>query len=129
MPDEWYYKGHNLATANCPACREAFKKAYGYDSMPKQVEDTEQCRKWKLFEYRQHAALFQSISAELASTSRTPNSSRATAKAASRSIRRRMEHTIPADIMANDPNANLVQAYGSTPRFRSRGNGSRSRSG
>jgi hypothetical protein len=83
MPDEYYFKGHNLSRANCPFCAAEFKNMYGYDSLPKgggftvtkvggtsvinwgKVDDTEQYRKWKLFEYRKIAGVFQSVSAEL----------------------------------------------------------------
>ncbi|MCM8828897.1 MAG: hypothetical protein NC902_06395, partial [Candidatus Omnitrophica bacterium] len=67
MPDEYYFKGHNLEIVNCPSCEREFKKRYGYDGLPKvgkggdikrgsspdprKAIDTEQYRKWKLFEY------------------------------------------------------------------------------
>lgn len=78
MPDEYYFKGHNLSRTDCKACRAEFEKMFGFDSLPKlkpapvannaqgQVMppipvDTEQYRKWKVFEYRKLEELFTGI--------------------------------------------------------------------
>ena len=82
MPDEYYFKGHNLSRADCKACQREFKKMFGYEKMPKlkpapvannssgQVmppipEDTEIYRKWKVFEYRKIEELFSRIATNL----------------------------------------------------------------
>lgn len=82
MPDEYYYKGHNLSRCSCKSCQKAFKEMFGYDELPKlqpakvannaqgQVMppvpvDTEQYRKWKLFEYQKLADLFTEVGRRL----------------------------------------------------------------
>jgi len=81
MPDEYYYKGHDLATVKCPSCEREFKKRFGYDSLPKpgaagevhrdagtdprKAIDTEQYRKYKLFEYERIARLFDDVAGKL----------------------------------------------------------------
>lgn len=81
-PDEYFYKGHNLSRCKCKSCRQAFKERFGYDSLPVlkppkvaqnsqeqvimlQPADTEQFRKYKVFEYEQLANLFHGVGADL----------------------------------------------------------------
>jgi hypothetical protein len=129
MPDEYYYKGHNLSRASCPLCAAEFKKMYGYDSLPKgggftvakvggtsvinrgKVDDTEKYRKWKLFEYRKIADVFQSVSAEL--KRRYPKAQIVMSdNKVTEDLGGRLEHNISLDIIENDPNADLSQVYG-----------------
>ena len=129
MPDEYYYKGHNLSRASCPLCAAEFKKMYGYDSLPKgggftvakvggtsvinrgKVDDTEKYRKWKLFEYRKIADVFQSVSAEL--KRRYPKAQIVMSdNKITEDLGGRLEHNIALDIIENDPNADLSQVYG-----------------
>ena len=81
-PDEYFYKGHNLSRCKCESCRKAFKARFGYDALPVlkppkvaqnaqgqvamlQPADTEQFRKYKVFEYEQLANLFHGVGAAL----------------------------------------------------------------
>lgn len=129
MPDEYYFKGHNLSRANCPLCTAEFKKMYGYDSMPKgggftidksgatvvinrgKVEDTEQYRKWKLFEYQKISGLFHSVSAELRKQHPKAQIVMSDNKV-TEDLQGRPEHTIALDMIENDPNADFGQMYG-----------------
>jgi len=131
MPDEYYFKGHNLSRVNCPLCTAAFKKMYGYDSLPKgggftvntdgattvinrgKIEDTEQYRKWKLFEYQQISGLFHSISTELRKRHLNAQIVMSDNKV-TEDLQGRLEHNIALDMMENDPNANYGQIYGNT---------------
>ena len=126
MPDEYYFKGHNLARVNCPLCAAAFKRMYGYDSLPKggeftvdksgainrgKLEDSEQYRKWKLFEYQKIASLFQSVSTEL--KRRHPGVQIAMSdNKILEDLSGRLEHNICLDIIEDDPSADLSQCYG-----------------
>ena len=131
MPDEYYFKGHNLSRANCSLCTAEFKKMYGYDAMPKgadasvregsggstavitggKVDDSEQYRKWKLFEYRKIADLFHHASAEL--RKHRPGAQIVmTDNKLTEDLLGRLEHNMCLDIMENDPNADLGQMYG-----------------
>jgi len=129
MPDEYYFKGHNLSRVNCPLCTAEFKKMYGFDSLPKgggftvtkvgatsvinrgKVDDTEHYRKWKLFEYRKIAGVFHSISAEL--KKRHPQAQIVMSdNKITEDLGGRLEHNMALDIIENDPNADLGQMYG-----------------
>jgi hypothetical protein len=129
MPDEYYFKGHNLSRVNCPLCQAGFKKMYGYDALPTgggftvsksgatsvinrgKVEDTEPYRKWKLFEYRKIAELFHHISAEL--RKRHPKAQIVMSdNKITEDLQGRLEHTMALDIVENDPNADFAQMYG-----------------
>jgi hypothetical protein len=128
-PDEYYFKGHNLSRANCPLCTAEFKKMYGYDSMPKgasstvnksgstvavnsgKIEDSEQYRKWKLFEYRKIADLFHYVSAELKKFKPSAQIVMSDNKV-TEDLSGRLEHNMCLDIMENDPNSDLAQMYG-----------------
>ena len=130
MPDEYFFKGHNLARVNCPSCTREFKKAYGYDSLPKlalpkaatnsagQVnaplpEDSEHYRKWKLFEYEKLAELFERIAKDLkkefpkAIIVATDNQGSVT------SSNGRLEHTVCNDIIGKSTVYDAKQVYGS----------------
>ncbi len=130
MPDEYYFKGHNLSRVDCPLCQAAFKEMFGYDTLPTgggftvrktgatavidrgKVEDTEQYRKWKLFEYRKIADVFHYVSAEL--RKRHPQAQIVMSdNKTTEDLQGRLEHTIALDIIENDPNADLGQMYGS----------------
>jgi hypothetical protein len=129
MPDEYFFKGHNLSRVNCPSCTAEFKKMFGFDSLPKgggstvtkvggtsvvnrgKVDDTEQYRKWKLFEYRKIAGVFHSISAEL--RKRHPKTQIVMSdNKITEDLGGRLEHNMALDIIENDPNADFGQMYG-----------------
>ena len=129
MPDEYYFKGHNLSRVNCPLCTAEFKRMYGFDCLPKgggftvskvgatsvinrgKVDDTEQYRKWKLFEYRKIAGVFQSVSAEL--KRRHPKAQIVMSdNKITEDLGGRLEHNMALDIIENDPNADFGQMYG-----------------
>ncbi len=129
MPDEYYFKGHNLSRVDCPPCEAAFKEMYDYDSLPTgggftvdrsggtvvinrgQIEDTEKYRKWKLFEYRKLADLFHSVSAKLRNEFPEAEIVMSDNKI-TEDLSGRLEHTIALDIIENDPHADLAQMYG-----------------
>ena len=129
MPDEYSFKGHNLSRVDCPLCTAAFKKMYGYDSLPKaggisaskvgnttvvsrgSTKDSEQYRKWKLFEYQKIADLFHSISAELRKHHPQAQIVMSDNKILE-DLAGRPEHNISLDIIENDPNADFSQMYG-----------------
>ena len=129
MPDEYYFKGHNLSRVNCPLCTAEFKKMYGFDSLPKgaafsvteggatkvinrgNIEDSEQYRKWKLFEYRKISELFHYVSAELKKFKPAAQIAMSDNKHTEDSGGR-LEHNMCLDIIENDPNADLGQMYG-----------------
>ncbi len=129
MPDEYYFKGHNLSRVDCPHCEAAFKQMYGYDSLPTgggftvdksggtvvinrgRIEDTEKYRKWKLFEYRKIAGLYHSVSAQLRKEFPEAEFVMSDNKI-TEDLSGRLEHTMALDIIENDPNADLAQMYG-----------------
>jgi len=127
MPDEWFFKGHNLARANCPACQREFKKMFGYDSMPKakapeqgvnaggQVamaipEDTEQYRKWKIFEYIKMSELFATVGRDL--RKEFPHAQLVFNDNQAEFDGGRLEHTAASDITWRNSPADLAQVYG-----------------
>lgn len=128
-PDEYYFKGHNLSRVNCPLCTAEFKKMYGYDSLPKgagfsvsdkgatkainhgKIEDSEQYRKWKLFEYQQIADLFHQVSAALKKAKPAAQIIMSDNKI-NEDLAGRLEHNMVLDLMENDPNSDLGQMYG-----------------
>jgi hypothetical protein len=58
MPDEFYVEGHDLMRLPVDdPCRKKFKEQYGMDVPPGQ-SDTEQYRKWVLFQYQSSAQTF-----------------------------------------------------------------------
>ncbi len=115
MPDEYCFKGHYLPHADCPACTKAFKKMYGYDSIPKQKQDTEKYRKWKIFEYKKLGELFKYVSAKLKSKKPGLNIVSCANQSSVQKTSLRMEHGVCMDILADDPNVNMAQMYGSGP--------------
>ncbi|OGV58745.1 MAG: hypothetical protein A2X49_00440 [Lentisphaerae bacterium GWF2_52_8] len=129
MPDEYYFKGHNLSRANCPECSAEFKKMFGYDSMPVlkapangtnasgQVnaplpEDSEQYRKWKMFEYVKISELFKKVSADLRKEFPKAQLINNDNQACFEASLGRLEHTLASDIFGTDPNADFAQIYG-----------------
>jgi len=121
QPDEYYFKGHALFRANCPLCTAEFKEMYGYDSMPGgkfgrifDIEDSEQYRKWKLFEYRKIAGLFHYVSANLKKIKPSAQIVMSDNKTLE-DLSGRLEHNMCLDIMENDPNSDLAQMYGGSP--------------
>jgi len=133
MPDEYYYKGHNLFTVNCPACERDFKARYGYDSLPKPDTnvtpnstiavgpdprtpmDTEQYRKWKLFEYERIGELFDGVAAELKKTNPDLALICSANPAAPYYSNVGMEMGIAFDVIGRGKNINAVQLYASVP--------------
>ena len=98
MPDEWYFKGHDLRYMNCPACTEEFRKMYGYASPPAKIEDSDHYRKWKLFEYRKLAEVFDHAAETI--RSRHPEAVIVRSDCAvGNASRGRMETTTAADII------------------------------
>ncbi|HAH88149.1 MAG TPA: hypothetical protein DCL60_12355, partial [Armatimonadetes bacterium] len=60
-PDEYYYKGHNLASiAKNDPCHERFK-AYCGKALPTKVEDSYIYRKWVVFNYESIGNVFEEI--------------------------------------------------------------------
>ncbi len=134
IPDEYYFKGHDLDSYHCPSCQREFKKRYGYDTLPplgpgrtgyspaqgvgpepRRVADTEHFRKWKLFEYEMLAELFNDVAGRLKQvnpnlvlvSSANPGSTYGT--------NRRLEHGLAFDIIGKGTNFNAVQLYASVP--------------
>lgn len=113
MPDEYYFKGHDLRHADCPSCRAEFKKMYGYDSMPKKPEDTEHYRKWKLFEYQKLSDVFDYTATELRKYKPDAQLIKCDNQAATEGGGR-LEHTVASDVIWKNRNlADLAQVYGS----------------
>lgn len=133
MPDEYYFKGHNLFTVNCPACQRDFKARYGYDSLPKPDTnvtpnslttfgpdprtpmDTEQYRKWKLFEYERIGELFDGVAGELKKVNTNLALICSANPASPYFSNMAMEHGIAFDIIGRGTNINAVQLYASVP--------------
>jgi hypothetical protein len=134
LPDEYYFKGHDLDTFDCPSCRREFQQRYGYDHLPKlgpgrsgysagpgvgpeprRAADTEHFRKWKLFEYEMLAKLFDDVAGQLKAIN--PNLALvSSANPASTYVtNRRLEHGLAFDIMGRGENATAIQLYGSVP--------------
>jgi len=128
-PDEYYYKGHNLSRCTCESCRRAFKKMFGYDELPKlsapkvaqnaqgQVSaplpvDTEHYRKYKLFEYRQLANVFDRVGADLRKEFPKAKLVMNENQGAVAAANGRLEHTIANDIFAESKNYDEKQVYG-----------------
>jgi len=127
MPDEYFFKGHNLARAHCPECTAEFKKMFGFDTMPKLTInltskdgyvgappsiDSDQYRKWKLFEYIKISDLFKQVSADLRKDYPNAQLINNDNQACFEASLGRLEHTIASDIIGTDPNANFAQIYG-----------------
>ena len=141
MPDEYYFKGHNLAVVKCPACEREFKKRYGYDSLPKPIsaigsvytgkgqrkveigedkgelteKDLEQYRKWELFEYEKLAELFNDIAGELKKLKPELELISCANPASPLYSNHRMEHGIALDVIGRGKNFTGVQCYASVP--------------
>ena len=64
------YRFYGWEQATVPACTEEFRKMYGYASPPAKIEDSDHYRKWKLFEYRKLAEVFDHAAATIRSSSR-----------------------------------------------------------
>ncbi len=128
-PDEYYFKGHNLSRVNCPLCTAEFKRIYGYDSLPKgaefsvnksgaiaainrgKIDDSEQYRKWKLFEYNKIAGLFHQVAGQLKNLKPSAQIVMSDNKT-TEDLSGRLEHNMCLDIMENCPGADLAQMYG-----------------
>lgn len=127
MPDEYFFKGHNLSAVNCPSCRREFKKLFGYEDLPKakkpdkgtnadgQVtmaipDDTEPFRKWKLFEYTKLAELFATIGRDL--RKEFPHAQLVNCENQATFDGGRLEHTIAGDVIWQGSPADLAQVYG-----------------
>jgi len=133
MPDEYYFKGHNLLTVDCPACQRDFKARYGYDSLPKPDKnvtpvsatdfapdqrtpvDTEQYRKWKLFEYERIGELFNDVAGELKKANPNLILTCSANPASPYFSNLSLEHGIAFDIIGRGQNFNAVQLYASIP--------------
>ncbi|OGV35712.1 MAG: hypothetical protein A2020_04180 [Lentisphaerae bacterium GWF2_45_14] len=58
--DEFGCEGHRLRNVSTKdSCHEKFKKRFGYESLPSDVVNEENFRKWKIFEYEGIANLFK----------------------------------------------------------------------
>lgn len=114
LPDEYYYKGHYLPKTDCPACRAAFEKRYGFKTMPKKVEDTEQYRKWKTFEYEKLAEVFNDVAGEL--NKQKPGMMLLYSATLDTSCNTYMEHGKALDIMGAQTNFTGVMIYGGDPK-------------
>lgn len=130
-PDEYYYKGHNLSRCTCESCRREFKKMYGFDDLPKlkapkvaqnaqgQVSaplpvDTEQYRKYKLFEYRQLAKVFDRVGADLRKEFPKAKLVMNENQGATMAANGRLEHTVANDVFGASRNFDEKQVYGGT---------------
>jgi len=115
MPDEYYFKGHNLPKTDCPACQRAFKERFGYDTLPPKPEDTEQYRKWKLFEYQRIVGLFGDIAQGL--KKRYPNMRVISNgnQAMVQLYNTRMEHGMALDMLGRDSSVDVGDVYGEVP--------------
>jgi len=134
LPDEYYFKGHDLDTFACPSCLREFHKRHGYDRFPalgpgrsgysagpgvgpepRRAADTEHFRKWKLFEYEMLAKLFNDVAGQL----KAVNPDLALISSANLSstyvTNRRLEHGLALDIMGRGENFTAIQLYGSVP--------------
>ena len=114
MPDEYYFKGHNLPKTHCPACQREFKKRFGYDTLPAAPEDTEKYRKWKLFEYEKIAEVFANCSRELKKAHPDITLVSCANQASVQNFNTRLEHGVAMDILSRDPNVDQIQVYGSS---------------
>ena len=141
MPDEYYFKGHNLAVVKCPACEREFEKRYGYDGLPKPVsaigsvytgkgqrnvdmgedeqklsdEDVERFRKWELFEYEKLGELFDGIAGALKKVRPELELISCANPASPLYSNHRMEHGIALDVIGRGKNFTGVQCYASVP--------------
>ena len=114
LPDEYYYKGHYLPKTNCPSCQKRFKEWYGFDALPKKVEDTERYRKWKTFEYERLAEMFNEIAGEL--KKKKPGLELLCCPNLYQPTNTRMEHGIALDRMGAQDNFTGVQVYCGDPK-------------
>jgi len=114
MPDEYYFKGHNLPKTNCPSCAVAFKNMFGYDSLPEKPQDNEKYRKWELFEYEKLSSLFSDVASRLKKIKPNLTIFSNGNEAAVQIFNTRMEHGIATDILGKDPGVNAGTVYGST---------------
>ena len=114
LPDEYYYKGHYLPKTNCPSCQKRFKERYGFDTLPKKVDDSEHYRKWKAFEYERLAEMFNEIAGEL--KKKKPGLELLCCPNLYQPTNTRMEHGIAIDRMGAQENFTGVQVYCGDPK-------------
>lgn len=112
MPDEYYFKGHNLPKTDCPACRREFKKRFGYEALPPKPADTEQYRKWELFEYDKINDLYSDVARQLKKTKPDLKIVSNGNQAMVQLYNTRMEHGMALDIQGRDPSVDAGSAYG-----------------
>ncbi|HOK56110.1 MAG TPA: hypothetical protein PKV21_01055 [bacterium] len=131
MPDEYYFKGHNLETVRCPSCEREFKKRYGYESLPKvgkgggikrdfgpdprKMIDNEHYRKWKLFEYEKIAELFNEVADKLKKLNPNLNLISSANPASSLYSNLGLEHGIAFDIIGRGKSFTHIQLYAHVP--------------
>jgi len=113
MPDEYYFKGHNLPKTNCPLCTAAFKEKFGYESLPEKPGDNEKYRKWELFEYEKLYDLFNDVAKKLKKIKPTLKIFDNGNEAAVQIFNTRMEHGIALDILGKDKVVDTGDVYGS----------------
>ena len=128
-PDEYFYKGHNLSRCKCASCRKAFQARFGYDALPvltppKQAQnaqgqvamlqpaDTEQFRKYKVFEYEQLANLFHGVGADLRREFPKAKLVMNENQGSIGNSNGRLEHTVANDLFGNGPEYDEKQVYG-----------------
>lgn len=129
MPDEYYYKGHNLSRCTCESCRKGFREMFGYADLPQlqppkvlnndqgQVMppipvDTEQYRKWKVFEYRRLADLFTEVGHRLRKEFPQAQLVFNDNQAAARTGNSGLENTLAEDILGASDAYDQKQIYG-----------------
>ena len=139
MPDEYYYKGHNLSRCTCEGCKRGFKEMFGYDDLPRlqpakvanndsgQVMppipvDTEQYRKWKVFEYRKLADLFTEVGRRLRKDYPKARFVFNDNQAAAASGNCGLENTLANDILGMSDVYDQKQIYGSSAANAGEGN-------
>ena len=128
-PDEYFYKGHNLSRCKCESCRKAFKARFGFDSLPAlkppkvaqndqgqvamlQPADTEQFRKYKVFEYEQLAKLFHGVGADLRKEFPKAKLVMNENQGSIGNSNGRLEHTVANDLFGNGAEYDEKQVYG-----------------
>jgi len=112
MPDEYYFKGHNLPKTDCPTCQQGFKAAFGYDALPPKPADTEQYRKWELFEYNKLEGMYADVALQLKKQKPNLTIFSNGNQAMVQLYNTRMEHGVAMDILGRDPSVTAGHAYG-----------------
>ncbi|NLG36006.1 MAG: hypothetical protein GX548_11690 [Lentisphaerae bacterium] len=112
MPDEYYFKGHNLPKTDCPACQRGFQARFGFGKLPAKPEDTEAYRKWELFEYEKIDGVFRDVAARLKKIKPKLRVISNGNTAMVQFYNTQLEHSMAMDIQGADPSADAGDVYG-----------------